>query len=211
MTAVKQPVAGPGAGSWGTALSIHLARIGHDVRLWARDARLAAELSGHRTNPVYLPDIGLPDCICATSSLAEALDGCMMVIAAVPSHGTRQVIRAASPFIAPNAILVSATKGLEMDSLLRPSEVVRQEAPSSSPVVVLSGPSFAVEVAHERPTAISVASGDADAAAHVQRALRGPYFRLYSTDDVVGVEIRRRTEECDRDCRRRDRGARPRT
>jgi glycerol-3-phosphate dehydrogenase (NAD(P)+) len=178
-----------GAGSWGTAIAIHLGTVGRDVALWGRDQTLMAEMSARRANPTYLPDITFPAGVRPTASLAEALDGARHVIVAVPSHGLRAVVRAATPHVPPGAVLVSATKGLETDSLARMSEVLCQETGDRHPVVALSGPSFAAEVARRRPTALVAASSDADAVRAVQDEFRGPLFRLYGSDDVVGVEI----------------------
>jgi glycerol-3-phosphate dehydrogenase (NAD(P)+) len=178
-----------GAGSWGTALAIHLGRLDHDVRLWARDGALAADLQVRRANPVYLPDQVLPDRVMPTASLAEALQGAGLVVSATPSHGTRAVMAAAAPWLVPNAVVVSATKGLEEGSLLRVSEVIEQEVGPGHAVVVLSGPSFAAEVARGLPTAVLVASASHDAVSVAQHEFRGPFFRLYSSDDVIGVEI----------------------
>ena len=178
-----------GAGSWGTALAAHLGAIGHDVRLWGRDAALVAEMRARRANPTYLPDVSLPAAVRPTASLEEAVDGAAFVVAAVPSHGTRAVLRAAAPAVAPDAIVVSATKGLEVDTGLRMSEVFEQELGAGRRIVVLSGPSFAVEVARGLPAALLVASANAAAAAAVQEHFRGTFFRLYASDDVVGVEI----------------------
>ena len=178
-----------GAGSWGTALAVHLGRIGHEVRLWARDRNLVDEMAERRANAVYLPAITLPDAVSVTASIEEALRATDLVVSAIPSHGCRAVMRAAAPHVAAQATIVSATKGLEGDTLLRMSEVIAQELGPRRAVVVLSGPSFAVEVAHELPTAVLAASADAAAADLVQAAFRGPYFRLYGSPDVVGVEI----------------------
>ena len=178
-----------GGGSWGTALAVHLGRIGHDVRLWARDAALAAEMAARRANPVYLPGVTLPAQVSVTHTLADALDGSDLVIVAIPSHGCRAVLRQAARFVAPRATLVSATKGLEADTHLRMSEVIGQELGAVNPVVVLSGPTFAAEVAQQLPTAVLAASTDAHAAELVQAQFRGPYFRIYGSDDVIGVEI----------------------
>jgi glycerol-3-phosphate dehydrogenase (NAD(P)+) len=178
-----------GAGSWGTALSVHLAREGRTVRLWARDAHLAAQASVARGNPRYLPGVLLPPGVSPTSSLAAALEGAAFVIVAVPSHGVRAVVRAAAPFIAPHAIVVSATKGLEVETHARMSEVIAVETGGGFPVVVLSGPSFAAEVARGLPAAVLAASSDAGAAARVQEHFRGRGLRLYVSDDVSGVEI----------------------
>jgi len=186
---VRQTVAVLGAGSWGTALAVHLARVGHDVRLWARDRTLAEEMSARRANAIYLPDVTLPGNVSVTHVLPEALRDARLVVSAMPSHGCRTVIHAAAPSFASGAVIVSATKGLEAATLLRMSEVIAEEAGPAHPVVVLSGPSFAVEVARQLPTAVLAASQDANAIELVQQEFRGPYFRLYGSDDVVGVEI----------------------
>jgi len=178
-----------GAGSWGTALSVHLARVGHHVRLWARDPELAGDLAARRANPVYLPDVTLPPGVEVTHRIAASLEAAELVVFAIPSHGCRAVIRAAADHIAPDVVLVSAAKGLEADTLLRMSEVVAEEAGRQHAVVVLSGPSFALEVARQLPTAVLAASADSAATGLVQAEFRGPYFRLYGSDDVIGVEI----------------------
>ena len=178
-----------GAGSWGTALAIHLGTAGHAVRLWGRDAPLLAEMAKRRANPTYLPDFALPEAVDPVATLAEALDGARYVIVAVPSHGLRAVIRQAAPHIGSGAVLVSATKGIEQDSLARMSEVLTAETGGTRPVVVLSGPSFAADVAQGLPTALVAASTSADAVRAVQDEFRGRHLRLYATEDVVGVEV----------------------
>jgi glycerol-3-phosphate dehydrogenase (NAD(P)+) len=178
-----------GAGSWGTALAIHLARVGHDVRLWARDPELVEEMSATRANPRYLPDIQLPDRVTPVARHVAALQDAKVVVFAVPSHGLRAVVRAMAASIPRRAVIVSATKGLETDSLSRMSVVLQDEIQPSRPVVVLSGPSFALEVARALPTALLSASKDAEAAEYVQDQFRGPTLRLYVSDDVPGVEI----------------------
>jgi glycerol-3-phosphate dehydrogenase (NAD(P)+) len=185
---VNERIAVLGAGSWGTALAIHCARVGHDVRLWGRDDALMETIASTRCNAQYLPDVPLDTAVLATGSLRDALDGAPIAIAAVPSHGMRQVVADARRFLAPGAVLVSATKGLETDSLERMSQVIAEAAPGH-PIAVLSGPSFAAEVARGMPTAVVVASEDADATARVQERLKGPAFRLYASDDVAGVEF----------------------
>jgi glycerol-3-phosphate dehydrogenase (NAD(P)+) len=178
-----------GAGSWGTALAIHLAGLGHGVTLWGRDPGLIVEMTARRANPTYLPDITFPDRVRPTADLQEALAGAHHVIFAVPSHGLRGVVRAAAAAIPSGAVLVSATKGIEPESLQRMSGVILEETGGRNPVVVLSGPSFAAEVVRGHPTALVAASPDADAVRSVQERFRGPGFRLYASDDVVGVEI----------------------
>ena len=178
-----------GAGSWGTALAVHLGRVGHDVRLWARDSSLAADMASRRANAVYLPDILLPASVIVTDTLTTALLGSEVVVCAIPTHGCRSVVRKAASHVPSGAVVVSAIKGLEADTLLRMSQVIQQELGDAHPVVVLSGPSFALEVAQQLPTAVLAASTDGQAIGLVQDEFRGPYFRLYGSPDVVGVEI----------------------
>jgi glycerol-3-phosphate dehydrogenase (NAD(P)+) len=178
-----------GAGSWGTALAMHLGTVGHAVTLWGRDDSLIREMAARRANPTYLPDLLFPPSVRLTSILSEAVAEVRYVIVAVPSHGLRDVVKAAAPALPPDAILVSAAKGLETGSLQRMSEVITEETGGRHPVVVLSGPSFAAEVARRTPTALVAASSNAEAVAAAQAELRGPFFRLYGSDDVVGVEI----------------------
>jgi glycerol-3-phosphate dehydrogenase (NAD(P)+) len=185
---VIRQVAILGAGGWGTALAIHLARAGHDARLWARDAGLVADMRQRRANAVYLPDVRFPANLQVTAALEQALSGTEFIVAAVPSHGTRDILRRAAPFVHRGSIVVSATKGLEQDTLLRASEIVAQELGDVS-VAVLSGPSFAAELARELPTAVSIGSRDPAVVQRVQSEFKAPYFRLYGTDDVVGVEM----------------------
>jgi len=168
---------------------VHLARAGHDACLWARDTALVADMSERRANAVYLPDIRFPARLRVTGELADALRGAELIVAAVPSHGTREIVKRASPMIRPGSTVVSATKGLEQDTLFRMSEVIEQELASGVHVAVLSGPSFAAELARQLPTAVSVASRDAAIVERVQADFRAGYFRLYGTSDVVGVEI----------------------
>lgn len=178
-----------GSGSWGTALAVHLAHTGHDVRLWARDPDLAASMAALRQNRTYLPDILLPPALSPTASLDAALEDAQFVVVAVPSHGVRDVSRAASAFVPPGCAIVSATKGLEAGSLLRMSQVLRQELPDAGEIVVLSGPSFASELARSFPTAI-VAAGESPAVVEsVMAHFRSPALRLYGSGDVVGVEL----------------------
>jgi len=178
-----------GAGSWGTALAVHLSRVGHDVRLWARDPAIVDEIIARRANVVYLPDVTLPPTVHATHDLERALDGAAFVLCAVPSHGCRAVLHRAAPSLGRHATIVSATKGLEAGTHLRISQVIAEEIGGQHPVVVLSGPSFAKEVAQQLPTAVLAASTDAPATELVQSEFRGPFFRLYASDDVAGVEI----------------------
>ena len=178
-----------GAGSWGTALAVHLERSGHDVRLWARDPVLAAAVERDGANRRYLPDVAVPANVRVTSQLSEALADASYIVAAVPSHAVRGVFRCAAAAMRPAAIIVSGVKGLEERTLARMSQAIAEETGGRQPVVVLSGPSFAAEVARGLPTAVLAASGYGAAAKAVQEDFRGPTFRLYASDDVVGVEI----------------------
>jgi len=178
-----------GGGSWGTALAVHLARIGHQVRIWAREPEVVDDMRSSRENRRFLPGVALPAAVLACDRYDEALGGVDLVLVVVPSHGIRGVVGPAAPFIRTGATVVSATKGLEVETLLRPSEVIAQELGPRRPVVALSGPSFAREVAAGLPTAVCVASTNLAAAEEVQSEFRGPYFRLYTSTDVIGVEI----------------------
>lgn len=176
-----------GAGSWGTALAVHLAHAGHRVRLWGRDAALVDTLRERRVNATYLPGIELPALVEPVASF-EAAAGARFAVFAVPSHGLRAVARKAAAVLPDDAILISATKGLEEGTLDRMSLVLGAELPGHA-VVALSGPSFALELARRQPTAIVAASADAAAVEAVQAEFRARYLRLYGSDDLIGVEL----------------------
>jgi glycerol-3-phosphate dehydrogenase (NAD(P)+) len=159
------------------------------VRLWGRDPGLVDEMRARRANAVYLPDVNFPPSLEPIALLSDALDGARVVVLAVPSHGLRLVLRAAAEDVEHDALVVSATKGLEESTLRRMSEVVAAEWPRIGELAVLSGPSFAAELARELPTAVVVASSRPDAVEHVQAEFRSPTLRLYGSSDVVGVEI----------------------
>ena len=146
-------------------------------------------MRARRANAVYLADVSFPHDLRVTGDLAEALASADVVVSAVPTHGTRSILKRAAPHIKAGAIVVSATKGLEQESFFRVSEIITQELGDDVAVAVMSGPSFAAEVARELPTALSVASSRAEIVQRVQEEFRSPYLRLYGTDDVVGVEI----------------------
>ncbi len=179
-----------GAGAWGTALAKLLADKESDVALWARRPELAAALETSHENARYLPGVTLPRTIAATHDLAGALRGAKLVVFVVPSHATREVARAAAPHIAAGVPVVSATKGIENESLMFMDEILAQElAPHSRPqLAFLSGPSFAKELAAGLPTAVVVAAHQSDVAAHVMHLFHTPFLRTYASDDVAGVE-----------------------
>jgi glycerol-3-phosphate dehydrogenase (NAD(P)+) len=182
---VKISVAG--GGSWGTTLAAHLAKTEHDVTLLVRDEARRDEIRTRRENPRYLRGLTLPANLRVDSGFESARDA-EMVVVAIPSESFRVVCRSLASTLGAQTPLVSATKGLEIDTLRRMSEVAAEEAPGR-PVAVLSGPSFALEVAQGQPTAVVVAAADAAVAKAVQQAFASPTFRVYSSDDVVGVEL----------------------
>ena len=186
-----------GAGSWGTALAIALARSPrhHRLTLWVHGRDTLAGLRSSRQNSTYLPGIRVPDELEITGDLSEALAGAEIVLAVIPSAHARGIYSAILPLLdrkfAQRIIFVSATKGLEQDSLARMSEVIadvfRQKF--SPCVACLSGPSFALEVARGDPTALVIASRDLQVAAEIQREFSSSTLRLYTNDDIVGVEL----------------------
>jgi glycerol-3-phosphate dehydrogenase (NAD(P)+) len=180
-----------GAGSWGTALGKALADHGHDVWLWARSAEMANRISVERSNPLYLPGITLPPNLQPTHDLAVALEGARTVLFVVPSHGLREVVMQALPFLPKQGAIVTATKGIENTSLLMMSQVLEQLLPASSQhrVCALGGPSFANETATGMPTAVCLAGRNLELAQEVQQQLASERLRVYTTDDLVGVEV----------------------
>ncbi len=182
-----------GGGSWGTALAIALTRSSqpHRLTLWAHSADVVEVLRTKRVNEIYLPGFALPAEIEITGTLQEALAAAEIVLGVMPSAHAREIYRAMHRHIEPGAVFVSATKGLEPATHARISEVIAGEN-THNPlprVAVLSGPSFALEVARGDPTAVVLASADASFAAEVQEEFSGPTFRLYTNDDVIGTEI----------------------
>ncbi len=183
-----------GTGSWGTALAVHFCAAGHDVTLWGRRPELVETLAAERTNARYLPGVELPETLRLTAELDELL-AARAVLVVVPSHGYRQTVRRflrRLPAAAEPPVLVSATKGIETESLARMSEVTFEEAVAADREVgfaALAGPNFAVELVRGSPTASVVASEDGDLATRLRQALSSRSFRLYSSTDVVGVEL----------------------
>jgi glycerol-3-phosphate dehydrogenase (NAD(P)+) len=177
-----------GGGAWGTTLGAHLAHVGHDVRLWARASEAVREINERHRLERYLPGAELPTSLVATDDLDAALHDAATAFVAVPSEFCRGIYGEAGRRLPAGVPLVSATKGLEVDTLLRMTEVAAQEAPGRA-LAVLSGPSFALEVARRQPTAVVVASRDVAVAEQVQREVSAPWFRAYSSADVVGVEL----------------------
>lgn len=189
MSPAPETLAIVGGGAWGTALACVLGPRFSDVRLWVYEDGLAEQIQRDRTNELFLPGIQLPANVNASGSLAWVLAGARTVISVMPSHVVRDLYTAMAPRLNPGACLVSATKGLESGSLMRVSQVIRDATLGRFPVCVLSGPTFAREVAEGKPTAVVAASEDLDIAVAVQTMFSGPTFRVYSSDDPVGVEI----------------------
>jgi glycerol-3-phosphate dehydrogenase (NAD(P)+) len=180
-----------GAGSWGTALAKLLADKGTPVRLWARRSEQADAIQHTRQNERYLRGFELPKTLEATSDLARTLDGAEMVVSVVPSHGLREVLDECTKMLPDDAPVVSASKGIENSTLRLVSEIYEEHLPKDRHrlLTALSGPSFAKEVAAGMPTAVSCAGHDADVCLRVQSAFSTDRFRVYTTDDLVGVEI----------------------
>ena len=180
-----------GGGSWGTALAIVLSPRFSDVRLWVYEEDLAARMDTSRENDVYLTGAQIPTHVKITSDLAIALDGAEIVLSVMPSHLARALYTRMLPFLNDSMVFVSATKGLENGTLLRISEVIREVLQSAFDprVAVISGPTFAREVACFEPTALVVAAREEASASVIQSAFSGPTFRLYTSTDPIGVEI----------------------
>lgn len=180
-----------GAGGWGTALATLLCSVNHRVCLWVRRPALLEQLQVTRENSRYLPGVRLPESLIYLGSLAEAVDAVDLIVLAVPSHAMRMLARQLAPLLSGNPFLVSTTKGIEEETLQTMTSVLRDELPSTvhAQLAVLSGPSFAADVARGLPTAVTVATErEADATA-VQQAFAAAKFRVYTTTDVIGVEI----------------------
>lgn len=178
-----------GAGSWGTALANLVAGNGWEVRLWARDPALAGAMGAERVNGRYLPGIALEPSVTPTSDIRAAVASAEIVVSATPSHAVREVMAEAAPGVAPGALVVSASKGIENTTLRRMTEVLTEELGEEGRLAVLSGPSFAVEVSRGVPTAVTVAAQDEGVAEAVREVFATPRFRVYTSTDVVGVEL----------------------
>jgi len=182
-----------GAGAWGTAISIVLGRKQrHQVRLWAYEKEVREAIVASRVNELFLPGHKIPECVQVTASLAEAVAGADMVVSAMPSQHCGRLFEQMLPLLKAETLIVSATKGLEQTTLLRMTEVIEFKTKAQNKnafIGALSGPSFAAEVARGDPTAITIASRHSELAATVQREFSDMAFRVYTNDDVVGVEL----------------------
>jgi glycerol-3-phosphate dehydrogenase (NAD(P)+) len=181
-----------GAGAWGTALSIVLGRTEiHRIRLWAHEKEVCESIAQRRVNEQFLPGQPIPASVTPCNDLAEALAGASIVVSVMPSQHCRRLFEKMRPHLLPETIIVSATKGLEENSLLRMTEVIVQVTQDDNPARIgaLSGPSFALEAARGDPTAITVASRDSTLARTVQQEFSNASFRVYTNDDPIGVEL----------------------
>lgn len=179
-----------GGGAWGTALAIVLAPRFERVQLWVYETDVAQRMQSERQNHTYLPDFQIPENVLVTSDLGTALDSAGVVLSVMPSHHVRRVYAQMLPFLKESMTFVSATKGIEVGTILRMSEII-SSTPTQFPlqVAALSGPTFAKEVARGEPTALVVASPDDDRNRRIQTMFSGPTFRLYTSSDTIGVEI----------------------
>lgn len=179
-----------GGGSWGTALAHVLAGKGYVVQLLVRDATVAETITVNKKNPRYLEGLELNASLTATCDAEKALTGCSLILTAVPCQHTRTMLRSIAPYLQRNAILVSASKGVEVGGLKTVSEIVREELGGLSPrYAVLSGPSFAAEVVRGLPTAVVLGCEDRALSEHLRDVFATAYFRTYSSTDVRGVEL----------------------
>ncbi|SDL56875.1 glycerol 3-phosphate dehydrogenase (NAD(P)+) [Dendrosporobacter quercicolus] len=179
-----------GAGSWGTAMAVMLGQKHDSVALWARNEALAEQMNDNRCNERYLPGVSIPPGVMTTSQLPAALLGAELVVLATPSQAVRETVNRISSYVSDTAIIVTATKGFELSSGLRMSEVIAEAAPRlKNRIAVLSGPNHAEEVGRAQPSATVVASNHPPVAEQVQDAFMLPYFRVYTNPDMIGVEL----------------------
>jgi glycerol-3-phosphate dehydrogenase (NAD(P)+) len=186
---MKAPVAVIGAGSWGTALADLLARKEEPVRIWAYETAVVDAINASHENPLYLRDIRLSENLEATSSIRDAVSGASTIVSVSPAQHVREVMGGAASSIADGAVVISASKGIEKGTLDTMAQVLDEVLPESCTTAFLSGPSFAAEVARGLVTAVTVASRDEQAALHAQALFQTGYFRVYTSDDVTGVEL----------------------
>ncbi len=180
-----------GAGSWGTALAMQMARCGTEVKLWGRDTSLMVQMKGARENTRYLPGAAFPDKLQVEPDWDAALDGTKTILVSVPSHSFREILsRLAAYFEGSHDLEIAwATKGLELSTGLLPHQVVKQVLPNCKRYAVLSGPTFAREVGQDLPTAITLAASDVEFAEQLAACLSTPSFRAYTSNDITGVEV----------------------
>ncbi len=191
MSADSAAIGVVGAGSWGTALAGLLAEKGYKIDLWAYETEVKRSIVQSRENRLYLPGVKLSPQVSASTELAEVVFEKELILIVVPSHHMRKVAQNAAPHLNPRAIVVSASKGIEEKTHLTMTGVLKQALPDgfAQRLAALSGPSFAREVAQQTPTAIVAASADPSVAMYVQHVFASPFFRVYTNEDVIGVEL----------------------
>ena len=185
----KSPIAVLGAGSWGTALALQLAKTGRPIRLWGRNKDQIASIKDNRINFLYLPGVELPENVHAENNLAKCLNSANDVLICVPSHGLRQTLIAVAPLLGRDTRVCWATKGFELSTGQLPHQVVSDILGDDRPVAVLSGPTFAMEVGKHLPTAIAVAASNKRYAEELAALLSNDDFRVYTSGDIIGVEV----------------------
>lgn len=183
-----------GAGAWGTALAMVAGRRGdHEVRLWALEKEVLESIARARTNDLFLPGMALPSCVAVTNDFKEALAGVEIIVSVMPSHHCRRTFEHMAQWLQPHMLFLSATKGVENDTLLRMTEVIHEVVQRfcgfAPKIGAISGPSFAREVAERHPTVVTVASADDSFAARIQKDFSDSSFRVYMNDDLIGVEL----------------------
>jgi glycerol-3-phosphate dehydrogenase (NAD(P)+) len=176
-----------GAGSWGTALACLLADKGYDTSLWVFEKELSEEMQASRTNRTYLPDVAIPDHVVITNDIEKAVTKSRYVLNVVPTQHTREIIKAALPYLSPDAVFINAAKGIERKTLLTVSSIISEV--THHLVAVLSGPSFAIEVARRLPTAVTLACRDVQASLLLQEIFNTAHFRVYTHTDFLGAEL----------------------
>lgn len=176
-----------GAGSWGTTLACLLTEKGYDVSLWAYEKEIADEINGSRVNSIYLSDVILPVNLKATNNIGDAVKQAHYILNVVPTQFTRSIFKEAGKYISKDAVIISASKGIEQGTLLTVSAILKDI--TGRKIAVLSGPSFAKEVLKKLPTAVTLATEDADFSLQLQEIFNTHYFRVYTHTDVLGVEL----------------------
>ncbi len=184
-----RPIAVIGAGSWGTALALQLARGGRDIRLWDIDADNMKKVAVDRSNERYLPGVGFPDNLHPELDLNACLDNVQDILIVVPSHGLRETLKTIKPMLAPDIRICWATKGFELSTGQLPHQVAADILGPDRPMAVLSGPTFAKEVAAGLPTAMTIAANDSEFASDLAEEISGENFRAYTGGDMIGVEV----------------------
>lgn len=180
-----------GAGGWGTALAIHLSKQGYQVKLWVYEKDLAERMSRSRENDLYLPGFTIPESVSPSNSFQETIEGAEVLLSVMPSHLCRSVYQQMLPYLHKDLVFISATKGIEEGTMMRMSQVIRSVIGErfEPRIAVLSGPTFAREVASETPTAVVIASEEPSLARMIQQGFSCPYFRFYTSSDVIGLEL----------------------